>query len=157
MFQSSSRTFRSAVVIGAALLFSAPFAAAHMGAKGIVRERMEMMKSIAHEMKTVAAMVRGKTAFDGTRIEASAKRVAAHGTRIVAMFPKGSGGGVSEAANEIWTDPDGFRRAADDMIDAANRLRVAAQSGEANAVKGAFGDLGKSCGGCHRDYRVKKN
>lgn len=149
---------RSVYAVAITLLVSAIAvpAIAHMGAKGIVKERMEVMMAIGKAMKSMSSMARGKTPMNAANVAASAGEVAAHGKRIVALFPEGSGGGVSEATPEIWQDPDGFRRSADELVSAAEALRVAAASTDTDAIKTAFRALGKTCGGCHRKYRVKK-
>jgi cytochrome c556 len=39
---------------------------------------------------------------------------------------------------------------------AAWKLELAAKDGDAAAIGAAFGNLGKSCGGCHKAFRAKK-
>ena len=36
------------------------------------------------------------------------------------------------------------------------KLAAAARSGDQNAVKAAFGEVGKACKSCHDDFRVKR-
>ena len=71
---------------------------AHGGAtgivNGIVKERMEVMKSIGK-------MARGKAPLDNKKIARAAGKIADHSTRITTLFPKGSDQGVSEASPKI--------------------------------------------------------
>ena len=142
--------------LAVATMLGATLAVAHMGATGVVKERMELMKSIAKANKSIRDMVNGKEPFEIAKVAAAAKIVADHGIRIVALFPAGSGGGVSEAAPNIWDDPDGFRARANATVKAAHALEAAAKLDDLPAVTQAARVLGRTCSGCHRDYRIKK-
>ena len=127
---------------------------AHGGAKGIVKERMDLMKDIGKAMKTLGAMARGKVPLDSAKVKAAAGSIAQHGQKIPALFPKGSTKGVTEAGPRIWQDPEGFRKSADEMVAIARE--VAGQSENAAAQKSIYRRLGKTCSACHKLYRVKK-
>lgn len=129
---------------------------AHDGAKGIVKERMDVMKSIGAAMKTIGKAVRGEEPFDGQKIEEAAARIAKHGARIADLFPASSQAKVSEASPKIWRDFAGFRAGADRLVSAANDVERTSRSQDVVAVKTAFRALGKTCGGCHKQYRIKK-
>ena len=60
----------------------------------------------------------------------------------------------SKALPAVWTDNAKFKTAADRMQSAVAALNKVSKSDEA-AVKVALGDVGKSCGGCHDDFRAK--
>ena len=49
-----------------------------------------------------------------------------------------------------------FREAAARLENEANRLYQVAQSGSEDAVKAQIGAVGKTCGGCHNDFRQKQ-
>ena len=72
---------------------------------------------------------------------------------IHTQFPQGSGTGDTRAKAEIWSDSAGFARAADNGIKAAETLLAAAQSGDVAASRAALGQVGGTCGACHRAYR----
>lgn len=127
---------------------------AHGGAKGIVKERMELMKDIRKAMKSLGAMARDKVPLDSAKVKAAAGRIAQHGQKIPALFPKGSTKGVTEASPRIWQDFEGFRNSADEMVAVARE--ITGQSDNAAALKAAYRKLGKTCSACHKLYRVKK-
>jgi cytochrome c556 len=127
---------------------------AHGGAKGIVKERMELMKDIGKAMKSLGAMGRGKAPLDSAKIKAAAGSIARHGQKIPALFPKGSSKGVTEASPRIWKDPEGFQKSTNEMVAAARN--IAGQSENAAELKAAYRRLGKTCSACHKLYRVKK-
>ena len=127
---------------------------AHIDAKGIIKERMVLMKKIGRAMKQLGAIARGKTAFDKDKISTLATAIARHGPNIPALFPKGSNSDISEASPTIWQNPKGFQMATDVMVEAA--YNTASASGSMSGLKTAYRKLGKTCSGCHKQFRIKK-
>jgi cytochrome c556 len=150
------RTVLSTLVFSLALLLLTGNINAHMGAKGVVKERMEAMKSIGKAMKSMSRMARGKAPLDFATIELGARTILHHGRAIPSLFPKGSRSGVSEASPMIWQDPDSFANSAGKMVSAAHVLQTAATEKKPAAVKSAFRALGKTCSGCHKQFRIKR-
>ena len=150
------RTALSTTLLAFVFITAMGTSIAHMGAKGVVKERMEMMKFIGKAMKSMGRMARGKAPLDPAIVVKSAGEIADHGQRITILFPKGSGHGVSEASPRIWEDPNGFRKGADRLVQAARILQSAAKSNDVAAIKTSLRALGKSCGGCHKQFRIKK-
>ena len=70
-------------------------------------------------------------------------------------FPKGTGPEVGKtgAKPEIWQKPADFNARLNDFRGAAKLFNAAATSGDINAVKARYGDLGKTCKACHDSYR----
>jgi len=128
---------------------------AHKGAKGVVMERMMAMKSMGDGMKTIAAMVTGKAPYDASTTKTIAAEINQHAVSIPKHFPKGSIDGPSEALPSIWEDWDGFKVHADQLSKLAVQLADAADTGKAAALS-LFAQMGKTCSGCHQDYRQKK-
>jgi cytochrome c556 len=128
---------------------------AHKGATGVVMKRMMSMKSMGDGMKELAAMVTGKAPYDAARTKAIAATIKGHAADIPKQFPKGSIKGPSEALPSIWQDWDGFKRHADNLAELADKLAGAAGDGKSAAL-GLFAQMGKTCSGCHQDYRQKK-
>ncbi|MDH3977833.1 MAG: cytochrome c [Gammaproteobacteria bacterium] len=69
------------------------------------------------------------------------------------MFPEGSGGEDTHALPAIWEDPEGFSAAVIKMQETASALQLATRAGNKSATMKAFAEAGKSCKGCHEDYR----
>jgi len=150
------RVVVSAILISSTLLVYMGITNAHMGAKGVVRERMELMKSIGKTMKEIRKMANGKMPLESAKVASAATAIAHHGGRIGALFPQGSVDDVSEASPKIWEDPAGFKRSTDLLMKTANDLFAAAQSNDPAKVKSAFRSLGRTCSSCHTDFRIKK-
>ena len=84
---------------------------AHSGAKGIVKERMDMMSDIGKSMKTIGTMLRNGE-FDPETAKQAALVIQEHAARIPDLFPDGSINGPSEALPSIWTNWEEFVAAA---------------------------------------------
>lgn len=78
--------------------------------------------------------------------------------RLPDLFPEGTSmeaGYDTEALATIWEDPDGFAQAIENGIAASADMMAAAATGDAQAVGGQVGNLGKNgCKACHDKYRV---
>lgn len=132
------------------------FVIAHKGATGVVKMRMDHMKAIGADMRRISSMVRGKTRFDGLEIAAASKRIAVNGLKFNKLFPEGTSGEPSQASEKIWKDWQGFNRAMNTMVKSTAYLAKVASGGNTNEVKVGYRGLGKTCSGCHRNYRVKR-
>ena len=97
---------------------------AHSGAKGIVKERMESMKSIGAQMKKLGAIVKDPKLFDASQVQNSAKILQEHAEKIPELFPEGSNEKPSEARVEIWSDWDKFVSIANDLVKSAVDLQT---------------------------------
>ena len=132
----------------AVLLLAGFLLAAHGGATGIVKQRMDAMVDIGRAMRTIRGAV-DRPKPDAVR-EAAA-RIAAHAKRIPALFPDGSFHPPSEALPAIAAD-----RAAFDAL--AEKLALAAEdlASGATAPRGAARELAGLCGQCHKRFRIEK-
>ena len=70
------------------------------------------------------------------------------------IFPEGSNVGESEALPLIWEEPEEFAAAIVKVQDASLEFVEAAENGDAEAIGGAFRNLGMACRGCHDQFRV---
>ena len=129
---------------------------AHSGATGIVKERMEVMKSVRADTKALAKMIKGEKVYDPDAVARLAARIGTHGGESMrGLFPEGSNTGVSEAKAEIWSDWERFLKIADDMAAAAQALSTAAHQGP-DAVRPLLATLAGTCKACHDDFRERK-
>lgn len=145
----------TAFVLGAtALVSQLDVVKAHSGASGVVKHRMELMKSLGKSMKSLAAMFKGKTVYDPATVHKIAVRVQEHADKIPTMFPKGSNKHPSEAKATIWMNWSGFEESAGNLRSYA----VALEQGSKDQIasRKTFKELAKSCKGCHQDFREKK-
>lgn len=127
-----------------------------------IQARQGMMQVYSFNLGILAAMAKGNRDYD-----AKAATTAANNLNLAAMmdnaamWPQGSDLTNKDltvkttAKKEAWTTwpkigekQDIFKKAAATMADAAG--------GGLDSLRGAIGDVGKSCKGCHDDFRAKK-
>ncbi|MBY5993460.1 c-type cytochrome [Ferrimonas balearica] len=67
----------------------------------------------------------------------------------------GSDKGDTSALPAIWQEWDEFEAKAGAFQMATERLAAVADSGNADDIKKAFGAVGKTCKGCHDDFKAE--
>ena len=106
-------------------------------------------------MHPLGGMARGKIAFD-------AKQVAKHAQRIHQLslmindYSKVNTSKFnvkSDALNNMWTDRSTFEKRINDLTKASEALVTVAANGEESAIKKAISGVGRTCGGCHDDFK----
>ena len=117
--------------------------------------RHERYEEMGDSMKAINRELKGDSP-DVARIQREAAALSGLAAQIPSWFPAGSGPDVhakSRAKAEIWSDPQGFSRAHSSYMEQVARFNAVAQAGDANAIRTAAGDLGKSCKNCHDGFR----
>ena len=157
------------------LIVGAGGVVAHKGATGIVMKRMNGMKAMGKEMKSVAAMVTGKKKYDAAMVKAAAKTIRTHANAIPQLFPKGSTQHPSEVRPEIWTRWADFQASAKRLAELAAALEVSAGNDrtakphkmtpkmmsdpdhlKTMPPKFVFIQVSKTCTACHKEFRKAK-
>ncbi len=123
-----------------------------------IETRKATMKAMGGAMGGMVKTIRGEVPYDAAAAKAAGATLAEKSASIdvAALFPKGSEtGGDTEALPKIWSDPADFAAALDKM-----KKTVATEAPKfdkgADAMKAAVAEIGKTCKGCHDEYRVKK-
>lgn len=148
---------RRTVLVFPFLLAICGLAFAHSGATGIVKQRMELMKSIADQMKTIGKMIKGEENFDAQQVAKAAEMIVSHSEQVPEMFPEGSNEAPSEALPVIWQDWETFLQLSADMKQHASDLLSAAENAvDVSGIRPQFAAVGKTCSACHEDFRATK-
>lgn len=124
---------------------------------GEVAQRQVAMESNGDAMKLLGVTFKGEIAFDGKAVAAAGYTIANNLIASRGLFPEGSAGEDSRAKPDIWQDMEGFLADLDKSVAAATRVAATAEAGDADAFKTVFADLGRTCKGCHDDFRKPKN
>ena len=95
----------------------------------------------------------GRTAATPNEVAKNAAIVAMISTLPWQAFGPGTEGG--KAQPEIWSNNAKFKAASEKMQLAVVDLNKAAQSGDLESIKKAFGTAGASCKNCHDDFKKK--
>lgn len=154
MITLSKPAVMTAVLSISVLLIAAPIAA-HQGATGIVKDRMEMMKGFGDAAKAMAPMVLGKKPYDAEKMKVLAQKIReGAGQHMVDMFPEGSLDKPTDAKPVIWREWEKFKDLAHRLEEGAASLMFVAE--DQALAKQAFARLGNTCKDCHETFREKK-
>lgn len=118
--------------------------------------RKSLYQLIRSNMGPLGAMAKGNIPFDaavmdknGMRIEQLSLMIADYMALDTRKFDI-----ETEALDEIWEEPEDFASKIDALTLAAQKLQVVAKEGDESKFRKAIGAVGKSCGGCHDDYKA---
>ena len=143
----------AAAVLVAAIASGTAFAA------DPIETRKATMKAIGGAFGGVMVkMVKGEIPYDAAAAKKAVDTMKekADGIDVAVLFAKGTEkGGDTEALPKVWSDAAGFKAAMDKM-----KATVAAQAPTVDQgmdkLKVAVGEIGKTCKGCHDEYRAQK-
>lgn len=123
-------TFRQLLLGGAAIAGLSAAAFAHSGATGVVKDRMEAMKSMGEAIKRIKPMMSGEAKYDAAAVKKAAETIAAEaGAAMTDKFPEGSTDAPSEVLPRAWEEWDHFTALAAQLEMAADGLALASGNG----------------------------
>ncbi len=123
-----------------------------------VKARQSQMTLYAFNLGLLGGMAKGDVDYDATAAGAAAANLAALSKLDQSrLWPPGSdnealGDDVTEALPKIWAADSDVGQKGMALAEAAAAMETAAGEG-LDALRGAMGPLGKSCGSCHETYR----
>lgn len=118
----------------------------------VVKARMEAMKAIGGNMKTISQMAKGEMDFDAAKAGDATAAIADTAAKVPTLFEAPETDPEAEAKPAIWEDFDDFTKKAM-ATEAAAR---AADTSSLDALRASLGQIGGTCKACHDDYRIKK-
>jgi cytochrome c556 len=121
----------------------------------IVKYRQTVMAIVGGNMGAMADIMKNRLDLPG-HVAVHASELAEIAPLIGPAFKKNVATDATDAKPEIWQDWAKFEKAISDFEEAARNLEVAAAGSDPSAVGPAMKALGKSCGGCHDDFRKPK-
>lgn len=124
--------------------------AAHSGATGIVKDRMDRFGESRNNMKAIYGLLKAEK-LDEIVVHVDA--IHQWSLEMADYFPEGSNAAPSEALDMIWQKPEAFSAAIADHQQAASMLKDAALAGDMSAANAAFKTLGGTCSSCHRQFK----
>lgn len=141
-----------------ALVATATVATAHAQVKteDAIKWRQSAYATMGWSMGRIKANLEGTYNKDEVVKAANVIQAIANsgmGALYVPGSDKGKGWVETRVKPELFTDGPKVGKLAGDFNQAANELAKVAASGDAAAVKTAFGKVGSACKGCHEDYR----
>lgn len=142
----------------AALAGGIAIAQAQTGPAASITTRQDAMKAQGGAMRTLTPMVRGEQPFNQQAAVQAVTTLNNTAKVIPSVFPQGSGpeAGKTDALPAIWQNWTDFQAKAKALETESAKLLQLAQAGDEAGFKAQFPAVGRSCGGCHENYRVKK-
>ncbi len=122
-------------------------------AEKAVEYRQSVMTVLGTHFGRIGAVVKGDAPYNKDEVAKNASIVAMMSTLPWQAFGPGTEGG--KAKPDVWTDNAKFKAASEKMQLAVVDLNKAAQSGDLESIKKAFGATGQTCKGCHDDFKKK--
>lgn len=122
----------------------------------VVHYRQSVMGLIGWNFGPLAAMTKGKTAWDAKEFAMRAERIRSLSTQALDGFNNGpaSGGVETDAKPDIWTDLPDFHAHLEDFITEAKALDEIARSSDEAKMKEQFHKTAETCKACHDKYKA---
>ena len=146
-------TLLSAAVIG--LVISAT-AAAQAKPEQLVKQRQAAMTLQGKYFGPLGAMAQGKAPYNAELVR--------HNAAFLDVLARMPWDGFAASTKDVksatlpaaFTDTAKFKEAQDRLESEISKLVSVSKSGDEAAVKAQLGAVGKSCGGCHENFREKQ-
>ena len=119
----------------------------HADEEAIIKYRQQAMKAASAHLKSAGAILKGSVPFQSD-LAKHTRALADLGPIIAAGFPEGSDFGETDAKEAVWEKRAEFDQAADKFTQASAAFA-------ANPNGQTMGAVGKSCKGCHKQFREK--
>ena len=114
----------------------------------IIDKRKQLYQQNKDNMKLIYNAINSEN-FE--QVIKSAGEIETFANEMTDYFPVGS---VSRGSSEnIWSDFEGFTKAAQLNSNAAKTLRIAAQNNKLDELNSLFSELSSTCKSCHRSYK----
>ena len=122
----------------------------------LVKQRQSAMTLIGKYFGPLGGMAQGRVPFDAKVVQRNADYLATLSQMPWDGFDPATKDTKSAALPAVFNDSGKFKEAASRLTSEVQKLQQVAKSGDEGAVKAQIGAVGKSCGGCHDNFREKK-
>lgn len=126
-------------------------------AKKATELRQSIFSLLGSNMGPLGGMAKGKIAFDAEKVSKHALRINQL-SMMIADYTRTNTSAhkvKTEALDKIWQQPDNFAKRIKDLTIASANLQKAALSGNESIIKKAIGGVGRTCGGCHDNFKAE--
>lgn len=143
------------MTVAAAALFTSVSAFSGDAEDKAIEYRKQVFSVMKWHFAPMAEMIKGKVEFNAAEFERRAGLVASLSQMPLEGFIAGTDSGDTDAKAEIWQQWDKFEGGMDKLKNNTAALAEAAKGSDMDAIKTAFGEVGKTCKGCHDNFRNK--
>lgn len=145
-------TLRGAALMFAALTVASPAGSKEIKDEDIVEYRQSVMNVIGWNFGPMVAMVKDEAPYAGKAFEEHARRLREMSVMALEGFEKKAMAGKTDAKEKIWDNWSDFETKMKEMNDQVANLHEVSKKQDIGAIRGMFGDVGKSCKSCHDEY-----
>ncbi|MFV2029838.1 c-type cytochrome [Neisseria sp. S1] len=125
-------------------------------AKGPISEaRTTAFKAMMPNFSSMGKMVKGEEPYDVEKFKTAAAAFAEDSKKPFEHFQKDEQGD-GDLLPVTWEKPDEFNAQKEKFAAAVAELNAQAQTGNLEAIKVAYGNVGASCKSCHDTFRRPK-
>ncbi len=121
----------------------------------LVKQRQAAMTLVGKYWGPIAGMPSGKAPYNAERVTTYAAYLEVLSKMPWDGFVDSTKDIQSRALPAVFTDNAKFKEGADSMQKAIAALAKVSKGGDEASVKAAIADVGKTCGGCHENFRAK--
>ena len=121
---------------------------------GIIKYRQNVMKSVSGHMGAIVDILKNGLPLKDHIVD-HALSMQQISRMTLSMFPEGSGKGRTKSKQVIWEQWSEFESAASYFERESIKLVEVAQSGDMEALSKQVRATGKTCSGCHRNFRKR--
>jgi cytochrome c556 len=152
------KTFITLVVLTSLCISSAALAnpvSSEKQANTAVQFRQAILQLVRSNMGPMGAMAKGDIPYDAQVMELNSLRIEQLGLMMEDYFVADTRAFDIEtgALDTIWDNQADFNQKAQNMVDAAIKVREVASANATDDFRKAIGALGATCKACHDDYK----
>jgi cytochrome c556 len=118
-----------------------------------INYRQGVFSAVKWHFGTMGEVVKGKQDYDAEDFARRADIVAQLSKLPLEGFVAGSYEGETDALPAIEENWDKFEGGMNKFIETADALAAAAKTGDMDQIRPAFGEVGKTCKGCHDNFK----
>ncbi len=122
----------------------------------LVKQRKAAMTLQGKYFGPMAGMAQGKIPYDAAVIARNVGYLDALSDMPWDGFNASTKGEKSAALPAVYSDPAKFKEAQEHFRSEVSKLVTVAKRGDESATKAQILAVGKTCGGCHDDFREKQ-
>jgi cytochrome c556 len=122
----------------------------------MVKQRQAAMTLQGKYFGPMAGMAQDKVPFKADVVAYNASLLNALSRMPWDGFDESTKDVKSAALPAVFSEAGKFKAAQDNFQSAVGKLLAASQGSDEAATKAAIGAVGKTCGGCHQDFRQKQ-
>ena len=148
------RECTSKTAVSLLLLFFVYGTVSFADSHGIIKYRQNVMKSVSGHMGAIVDILKNRLPLKNHIVD-HARSMQQISRMTLSMFPEGSGKGRTRAKQAIWKNWSEFESAANDFERESAKLSKVAKSGDMEALAKQVRATGKTCSGCHRNFRKR--